>query len=633
MAHPLEQALTRQHDIVTLLTQDATEADLRAALSAAQADASEFDLTAEAERFSEVVLRLHQTRTEDQRRTAGLAALIETVTDLATHRDVDVLLRAICLRARSLLSTDVAYIMLTDVARGDSYVHTTEGVVSEAFRTMRVDAGVGIGGRVTATGQSETTPNYAADTRLLHSGDVDKRVSAEGLQGVAAAPMRRGTHVTGVLFACSRTTRRFAAREVALLAALADHAAVAIDNARLLQDVQRSAADLAAAEGRARAHADHVEDVARARDSLAALALDGAGVPELLEAASAFVPGRLEAEVPHAGLRYLTSSSETGEVLPAFEVDISAGPERLGTIRLYAANADGVAEQILQYTAGLAANVVLRHQARSEDDLRARARVVESIIEGNEKEQEVNRVLGRIGVASDEPLVVLAVAPSTERTRWAWLEIARAAAARRSVAVTAGGQIVVIGPGEDAEQAARDWHARYREAHADEDAPTVAAAVSQRGARDLKEASRRALRVLGLLLALGRPGTAASAEQLGILGLLLDAGARPDLGRFVERTLEPLTDRDKDAQVPLLPVLEAFIDNDGHLARAAQALHIHVNTLYRRLEHVDALLGAGWRTGDRRLELALALRLRALERRLLGQSASTARAADGRDER
>jgi len=625
MSGSLARLLERQHDVLVLLTQDPAESDLVVALAAARTAAADLGLTASCDRFEETVLRLHRARAEDQRRTAGLAVMIDTVTDLATHRDVDVLLRAICRRARTLLSTEVAYIMLADASRGDSYVHTTDGIVSEAFRTMRVEAGVGIGGRVATTGQPEATADYCADARLTHSGDVDERVAAEGLRGVAAAPMRRGVQRMGVLFAGSRTTRRFAAREVALLAALADHAAVAIDSARLLRDAQQAATHLEAAQARTRAHADHLERVARARDRLAALALDGATLPELLEASASFVSGSLEADVPQAGLHSLHRSADAGGAGRTFEVAISAGPERLGTIRLLGADADGTASEILSYTASLAANMLLRQQARTDADLRGRARIVEHLIEGRGEDEDVAHVIGQMGVASDQSLVVLAVAPPIEPTARAWSEIARAAAAQRSVAATAGGHIVVIGPGDDAERAARRWSVQYRQAHPGEDAPTVGAAISRSGARGVREASQRAARVLGLLLALDRAGTAASAEHLGILGHLLDVTARPDLALFVTRTLAPLDRHDATSRSPLVPVVEAFLSHDGHLARTAHALHVHVNTLYRRLERADVLLGDGWRTGDGRLELALALRLRALERKLPHEDAGVRR--------
>src|SRR5207244_11858175 len=84
---------------------------------------------------------LHRARLEDRRRAVELSVLSESAADLASHRDVDELLHAICRRARLLLGTDVAYITLNDPERGDTYVRTTDGIVSEAFRTLRLPAG------------------------------------------------------------------------------------------------------------------------------------------------------------------------------------------------------------------------------------------------------------------------------------------------------------------------------------------------------------------------------------------------------------------------------------------------------------------------------------------------------------
>ncbi len=132
-------------------------------------------------------------------RALGLTALSDTATDLAAHLEVDQLLQAICRRARLLLGTDVAYVTLRDDAIGDTYVEATDGIVSEAFRMMRLPAGTGLGGLVAQTGRPEATADYAGDQRLQHSPDVDQRVAAEGLKGIVAAPLKRGGEVFGVL--------------------------------------------------------------------------------------------------------------------------------------------------------------------------------------------------------------------------------------------------------------------------------------------------------------------------------------------------------------------------------------------------------------------------------------------------
>ncbi len=47
-------------------------------------------------------------------------------------------------------------------------------------------------------------------------------------------------------------------------------------------------------------------------------------------------------------------------------------------------------------------------------------------------------------------------------------------------------------------------------------------------------------------------------------------------------------------------------------ARAAAALRVHGNTVTQRLERIGRLLGPGWTSPDRALEIQLALRLHRL---------------------
>ena len=49
-----------------------------------------------------------------------------------------------------------------------------------------------------------------------------------------------------------------------------------------------------------------------------------------------------------------------------------------------------------------------------------------------------------------------------------------------------------------------------------------------------------------------------------------------------------------------------------HHARTCDALHIHPNTLYQRLDRVTEVLGPRWKEPDRALELQVALRLHRL---------------------
>jgi sugar diacid utilization regulator len=59
----------------------------------------------------------------------------------------------------------------------------------------------------------------------------------------------------------------------------------------------------------------------------------------------------------------------------------------------------------------------------------------------------------------------------------------------------------------------------------------------------------------------------------------------------------------------LVRTVETYFEFGGNSARIAEALFIHVNTLYQRLARVDQILGVFWRRGEHSLQVHLALRL------------------------
>ncbi|WP_344405737.1 helix-turn-helix domain-containing protein, partial [Dactylosporangium fulvum] len=129
-------------------------------------------------------------------------------------------------------------------------------------------------------------------------------------------------------------------------------------------------------------------------------------------------------------------------------------------------------------------------------------------------------------------------------------------------------------------------------------------------------AYRDADRCVTALAALGRPGPGASPAELGFVGLLLGSapdGRDRDVHAFLDGTIGPVVDYDARRGTALVKTLEAYFGVGGSLARAAELLHVHVNTVTQRLERIGQLLGADWQKPERALEVQLALRLHRLQ--------------------
>jgi DNA-binding PucR family transcriptional regulator len=117
-----------------------------------------------------------------------------------------------------------------------------------------------------------------------------------------------------------------------------------------------------------------------------------------------------------------------------------------------------------------------------------------------------------------------------------------------------------------------------------------------------------ARRCLDALTALGGAGRSASPQDLGFLGLVL--AENPDTSAFIAGAIGPVLEYDERQDTELARTLEAYFASGGSPRRAAEHLHVHPNTVSRRLERITDLLGPRWQEPVQALEVQLALRLR-----------------------
>jgi DNA-binding PucR family transcriptional regulator len=111
-------------------------------------------------------------------------------------------------------------------------------------------------------------------------------------------------------------------------------------------------------------------------------------------------------------------------------------------------------------------------------------------------------------------------------------------------------------------------------------------------------------------LAARRPGpvhVVTGAEVTSHVALL---AAVPDEVRraFAVRVLEPVLDYDARTGAGLRETLEAFLECSGSWSRAAQQLHLHVNTVRYRIGRVEELTGRNLAELADRVDVYLALR-------------------------
>ncbi|WP_370416187.1 helix-turn-helix domain-containing protein [Streptomyces fradiae] len=618
--------------LVDLLAADAPAEELALQPARSRADGAEPAEAARIAETTEAALAVRRVLDQYRRRETELVALFDTAGDLAALRDLDAVLRAIVRRARTLLGADIAYLTLNDPVAQDTFMRVTDGSVSAAFQQLRLGMGEGLGGLVAQTARPYASTDYRSDRRYRHTGTIDDGVAEEGLRGILGVPLRLGEEIIGVLFAADRSPREFTPDAIALLASLADHAAVAIDGARLLEETRETLTRLEAANATARAHSEALHRASDAHDRLTRLVLRGAGIDDMAAEIAALLGGGVAvhdtdgSELARAGTAPVTlcaaslaASRTEGRAVHTDGVwtcAVLAGAEPLGGIVLTGRGDLSEADRRLFERAALVtAMLLLMRRSVAETEDRVRGELLDDLLAGPASSAHWDggshtlraRRLG-VDLARPHAVAVLDCAPAL-RPRLA-AETARTARRLGGLAGTRHGQVVLLAPADRPGDLARGLATDLARVLG---APVTVGAAGPGTAPEQHAALHaEALRCLTALHALDRTGDGADIADLGFLGVLL--GDRADVGAYVERVLGPVIAYDTERGTDLLRTLHAYYEQGASLSRAKDTLHVHVNTVVQRLDRVAQLLGPDWNNPARALETHLALRLHQLTR-------------------
>ena len=555
---------------------------------------------ADVEDAVDVALRIRHTLAEHRRREDELTALFDTARDLSKLRDLDEVLQSIVRRARMLLRVDLSYLSLNDEAAGTTYMRVTDGSVSSLLPRLRIGHGEGLGGLVAQTAHPYASADYPNDPKFAHTRSIDDAVGAEGMVGIVGVPLSLGSKVIGVLFAADRARREFTADEVALLSSLADHAAVAIDNAQLLASTRRANEELRRAED--------------THDRLMQLVLRGSDLEAVAAELAAVLGGGLvlfdesgvelaRVGTPPIAPRAARSSGRAVRLGDDWVCAVLAGPELLGSLVLTGRSTLDDADRRLFERATVVTALLLllrRSVARAEDEVRGE--LLTDLLTAPTRNPAALLARGRLlGIDLAAPHTVLIAHVD--------------GVSRRRLAMACGRYATLVGlHAEQVVLLAADVMPASKlaaELSAAVDAPvTVGSAGPVSGPSALATAAAEAARCVRSLLALGRAGHGASLSDLGFVGQLI--GDRTDLAGYVRATIGPVLDYDSRRGTDLVDTLRAYFDCGTNLTRAKDVLHVHVNTVVQRLDRIASLLGEDWQSPDRALEIQLALRLQQL---------------------
>ena len=192
---------------------------------------------------SQIGIALANAQLYDGLRTSldRLSRLVKVGAAISSELDLDALLRTISQTTSHLLQAERSSVFIVDQAKGELWSRVAEGLDN---KEIRIPLTAGIAGLVASTGNPVRIRDAYTDPRF--NPEVDKKTGYR-TRSILCLPMRnpRG-QVIGVFQVLNKRDGEFTALDEQLLGSLSSQAAVAVENAKLYEDVQRTLSQLKA---------------------------------------------------------------------------------------------------------------------------------------------------------------------------------------------------------------------------------------------------------------------------------------------------------------------------------------------------------------------------------------------------
>ncbi len=158
-----------------------------------------------------------------------IEALAKVANLISSGMYLEELLRLIVNVTAEIMNSKISSLMLLDPEKKELVIKATQSISEEYNKKPNMKLGEGIAGKVALLNKPICVLDVREDPRYLNHDIAQK----EGLCSLASVPLTVKSRVIGVLNCYTSKKHKFVKHELFLLAALADQAAVAIDNAEL----------------------------------------------------------------------------------------------------------------------------------------------------------------------------------------------------------------------------------------------------------------------------------------------------------------------------------------------------------------------------------------------------------------
>lgn len=162
----------------------------------------------------------------------GITLLFEVSRAVVSNRYLEEILSLVVGLTAEVIGSKICSLMLLDEAKQELVIKATQSL-SEAYRSKPpIKVGESVSGRAVQTRQSITV----LDVKTERGYKYPEIARQEGLTSLVAVPMRVKDRVMGVLNCYTTEEHEFTQEEIQLLQGVANQAALAIENTRLLAE-------------------------------------------------------------------------------------------------------------------------------------------------------------------------------------------------------------------------------------------------------------------------------------------------------------------------------------------------------------------------------------------------------------
>lgn len=577
-----------------------------------------------AARYVDLAIAIGERHESAARNTRELQVLQDVATRILRSADLDEILLLVTHETKRLLASDICGVLMLEDA--ELVMRCCVGHFSVETAKLRMHAGIGVAGRALATDSPCCVENYVESEAI--SQDFMPLARAEKVRSALAVPIRAREATIGVLEVWRRRPSLYNEQDHGLLLALSGLAALAIDNARLLQSRARAAEKLAHANGELARRIRTIEESARFQKQVVQTMLGGGALAAVAAETAQYTGGTIvvldrdlavevvrpaqgeQGEQLLDGVRRIVGDvvgqPENGIVEPLqdgylYAQPILAGSEMLGWIGWYGAAEPGESARLVLSHVSLA---VAMHLLERRNMARARAQTLQEVLwdllEGSDEVRSaaldrarelrvplkgpacvlVAAIGGGDALGDDDRDRILDSVQQSELGRGALLYGVRGNQLRLLCRAGDTGRLRALALRLIGETQAR--------------IPRLSLAVGLSGpCTDMRELPSH-LREAAIALEVARyrrNGAVAAYSESGVLGLLINLRSEADVRRVAREILGGLMSEPDASRHMLLETLRTFFECDCSQAATALSLGAHQKTIAYRLAKIGRLTG------------------------------------------